>query len=289
MTSVLLSTLGTEPQVVTLALAELERQGEPIAEVVVVHTSPQSDERIRAAITDLERAFATGPRLRTYRLRKVELQRDGRPLADIADVEDIKAFYRALHQLIRDYKRRGWRVHLNIAGGRKPMAICGMIAAQLLFEPEDRLWYLLSSPEMVASRRLLPQPGDRYALVPIPVPLWSEGSPILTDLIRYDDPWEAVQAQRRLKEQEGWRRRREFLEHRLTPAERVLLEALVRHGGSSKELAARLHKSRRTVDHQFASIYRKARAFFSYSKGARIGRERLVAEFGRCFADKGAG
>lgn len=289
MVGVLLATLGTEPQVVTLALGELERQGEPIAEVVVVHTSPQRDERIRAAITDLERAFATGPPLQTYRLRMVELQRDGRPLADIADAEDIKAFYRALHQLIRDYKRRGWRVHLNIAGGRKPMAICGMIAAQLLFEPEDRLWYLLSSPEMVASRRLLPQPGDRYALVPIPVPLWSESSPILTDLIRYDDPWEAVQAQRRLKEQEIGQRRREFLEHRLTPAERGLLEALVRHGGSSKELAARLHKSRRTVDHQFASIYRKARAFFNYSRGARLGRERLVAEFGRCFADKGAG
>ncbi|MGQ9601211.1 MAG: CRISPR-associated ring nuclease [Candidatus Bipolaricaulia bacterium] len=289
MVGVLLSTLGTEPQVVTLALAELERQGEPLAEVVVVHTSLRSDERIRIAISELEQAFATEPHLQTYRFRKVELQRDGRPLADIADVEGIKAFYRALHQLIRDYKRRGWRVHLNIAGGRKPMAICGMIAAQLLFDPEDRLWYLLSSPELVASRRLFPRPEDHYALIQIPVPLWSDSSPILTDLIRYDDPWEAVQAQRRLKEQEGWRRRREFLEYRLTPAERELLEVLVRHGGSSKELAARLHKSRRTVDHQFASIYRKARAFFNYSRGARIGRERLVAEFGPYFADKGVG
>ncbi len=260
MSGVLFANLGTEPQAVTLALAELEQQGELIVEVVVIHTSSRDDERIRAAITDLERALAIEPRLQTYRLRMVELQRAGRPLTDITDGEDIKALYRTLHQLIWDYKRRGWRIHLNIAGGRKPMAICGMIAAQLLFEPGDRLWYLFSSAELVGSRRLFPQPGDRYTLVPIPVPLWSESSPILTDLFRYDDPWEAVQAQRRLKEQEAWQRRQEFLEHRLTPAERRLLAALVRHGGSSKELAARLHKSKRTVDHQFASIYRKDRA-----------------------------
>ena len=280
MTAVLLSTLGTEPQVVTLTLVELERRGEPIDEVVVVHTSARGDERIHKAIRELDRAFASEPRLRTYRFRKIEL-----PLPDIADEEGIKVVYRALHRLIQDYKRRGWRVHLNIAGGRKPMAVCGMVAAQLLFESEDRLWHLLSPPEMVTSRRLFPQPGDRYTLVSIPVPLWSEGSPILTELVRYDDPWEAVRAQRRLKEQEIRRRKREFLEYRLTPAERALLEALVRYGGSSKELAARLHKSRRTVDHQLSSIYRKLRRFHSYPKGVPIGRARLIKEFAPLLAE----
>jgi len=285
MPAVMIATLGTEPQVVTLALVELERWGELIDEVVVVHTSTQGDERIHAAVTELDRAFADDHRLQAYRYLRVVLKRDDLPLADIADEEGIKALYRTFHRLIQDYKRRGWRVHLSIAGGRKPMAVCGMLAAQLLFDPEDRLWHLLSPPEMVTSRRLFPQPGDRSTLVSIPVPLWSEGSPILTELVRYDDPWEAVRAQRRLKEQEIRRRKREFLEYRLTPAERRLLEVLVRHGGGSKELAARLGKSRRTVDHQLSSIYRKLRGFYGYPKGARIGRERLIKEFAPLLAE----
>lgn len=85
MVGVLVSTLGTEPQVVTLALAELERLGESIAEVTVVHTHPRGDERIHAAITKLEQAFATEPAFQNYRLRKVELQGDGQPLADTAN------------------------------------------------------------------------------------------------------------------------------------------------------------------------------------------------------------
>lgn len=50
----LVATLGAEPQVVTLALQALNRSGEAIAELVVVHTSA-SEERLDAAARALDR------------------------------------------------------------------------------------------------------------------------------------------------------------------------------------------------------------------------------------------
>ena len=41
-------------------------------------------------------------------------------------------------------KRAGHLVYLSIASGRKPMTVYGMVAAQLLFDEDDRVWHLLS-------------------------------------------------------------------------------------------------------------------------------------------------
>ena len=287
MSAVMIATLGTEPQVVTLALLELERQGDAVDEVVVVHTTGRRDERIEMAIADLDRAFAKEPRLARYRYRRALLEGDGRPLEDIAIEADVQVVFRTLYRLVHDYKRRGYRVHLNVAGGRKPMSIYGMVVAQLLFDEDDRLWHLLSDRGMVEARRLFPRPGDRFGLVPVPVPLWSETAPILTELARYDDPWEAIRQQRQLKRQETMRRRGEFLEHWLTPAEREVVEVAVRYGGTNAEIAARLNKQPKTVAHQLASVYQKLRAFLGYSKEVSVGRHRLMAEFGPYFELEG--
>ena len=148
MPAVLIATLGTEPQVVTLSLVELARRGhlspdgnrQPASEVVVVHTAGQ-DPEIQAAIETLDEAFATNLRLRSYQYQRVLLQGTDGPLTDVATRVDVIVLSQTLHQLVRDYKERGYTVHLNIAGGRKPMAIYGMLAAQLWFDDNDRLWY----------------------------------------------------------------------------------------------------------------------------------------------------
>ena len=63
--------------------------GDAVDEVVVVHTAGRRDERIVAAVADLDRAFAEEPRLARYRYRRVLLEGDGGPLEDIAIEADV--------------------------------------------------------------------------------------------------------------------------------------------------------------------------------------------------------
>jgi hypothetical protein len=72
---VLIATLGTEAQVVTLSLLELERLGFGVSEVVVVHTAAKRD-KIRESIERLDEAFADDPRLSCYHYRRELLQAD---------------------------------------------------------------------------------------------------------------------------------------------------------------------------------------------------------------------
>jgi len=73
---VLIATLGTESQVVTLSLLELERMGFDVGEVVVVPTAARAD-KIRESIERLDEVFQTDPRLRRYRYRLVSTGDDG--------------------------------------------------------------------------------------------------------------------------------------------------------------------------------------------------------------------
>jgi CRISPR-associated protein Csx14 len=52
---VLIATLGSEPQVVTLALDLLEQAGQVISEVIVLHTAGKA---MRAAMARLREEFA---------------------------------------------------------------------------------------------------------------------------------------------------------------------------------------------------------------------------------------
>lgn len=80
-------------------------------------------------------------------------------------------------------------IHLCIAGGRKPMAVYGMVTAQLLFDEDDRLWHLLSEGWRPGSERVMHlSPGDRTWLVPVPVLYWSAVSPALTELALRENP-----------------------------------------------------------------------------------------------------
>ncbi len=118
---VLIATLGTEPQVVTLALDLLRAKGYAIAEVIVVHTV---GEVVPPALLRLAEEFArTGAGV--YRPVPVEGQ-DG-PVEDIVTEANTAALLRTLYQVVLAEKRAGRLVHLSIAGGRKPMAVYGMV------------------------------------------------------------------------------------------------------------------------------------------------------------------
>ncbi|MCD6541521.1 helix-turn-helix domain-containing protein [Candidatus Bipolaricaulota bacterium] len=70
---------------------------------------------------------------------------------------------------------------------------------------------------------------------------------------------------------------RHFLAHILTPAERKAVKELVLRGGTNAEIARRLRKSPRTVEHQLESAFRKLREFLDWPEDFPISRNTLTS------------
>lgn len=278
---VLIATLGTESQVVTLSLLELERLGFSVGEVVVVHTDAQVD-KIREAIERLDKVFATDARLQRYNYRRELLQGERGPIADVTTAAKAEQVFGTLYRLVRQFKLRGSRVHLNVAGGRKPMSIYGMVTAQILFDERDRLWYLVSDEGLVKSRRLFPEPGDQYSLVRVPLVRWTDRSSLETGLARVETPQEALREQETLRRDMRYEL---FLKGELTPSEREVARLLAQ-GLSNEALAARRGARMNTVTKQVSAVYGKWRVFFGLAERAAV-RDAVVAELAGYFARKG--
>jgi CRISPR-associated protein Csx14 len=278
---VLVATLGTEPQVVTLAADLLAQQGCALAEVIVVHTAGSWVEPAVVRLREeLGRAGAVTSRF-------LEVTGPEGPVDDILTEDDVAALLRTLYRVVRDEKKAGGRVHLSIAGGRKPMAVYGMLVAQLLFDEGDRLWHLLSEGWRPGDRRVMhAQPGDRIWLVPVPVLRWSSVSPVATELALSDDPWEAIGAQRQMRAREEQQRQRDFVQHWLTPAEREVTR-LASQGLDNAAVANRLGKKEKTVANQLTSVYDKLHEWRGYRTDVPVSRAVLVAEFAEYFRREG--
>ena len=277
----LIATLGSEPQVVTLALDLLRTKGHLIAEVIVVHTGGKE---IQPALQQLVNEFASSSSCH-YRL--VPVEHEGWVVADFRTEEETAALLRTLYRIILAEKRSGRRVHLSIAGGRKPMAVYGMVVAQLLFDEDDHLWHLLTEDWRPGAERVMhTRPGDRASLISIPVLRWSTVSPVLTELAVHEDPWEALQVQQSLKHAEDRQRKRDFVQHVLTPAQRELVR-LVCKGFDNATLAQQLHKSEKTVANQLTTIYEKLHEWRGFRKDLPVSRAVLIAEFATYFVLEG--
>lgn len=122
---VLIATLGSEFQVVTLALDLLGLKGYPIAEVIVLHTA---GEPVRSAMARLDEEFAHSE-AGTY--RPVLVEGDHGPVADIATEKDVAALLRTLYRVMLAEKRAGHLVHLSVAGSRRPMTVYGIVVVNI--------------------------------------------------------------------------------------------------------------------------------------------------------------
>jgi DNA-binding CsgD family transcriptional regulator len=169
-------------------------------------------------------------------------------------------------------------VHLSIAGGRNSMVVYGASTAQMLFDPGDRLWHILSTADFERTGLMHRRRRPDATLVPIPVLQWSAISPVLTALVREQDPFRAIAAQEQLVKRQADRERERFLREALTAAEWRVLGDYVTHGGTDREIARRLAISHRTVSTHLHRIYGKMRAFFNYDP-AVVGRDTLMHQF----------
>jgi CRISPR-associated Csx14 family protein len=269
----LIATLGSEAQVVTLTLDALLKRGERVQRVIVVHTAPAT-ELIAASLARLLAELRSPVYSSSLDVENLILTGPSGPLADVDSTDGAAAAFTTLYRVVRAEKLAGRAVHLSIAGGRKTMTVFGMAVAQMLFDAEDRLSHLVSQGALLAEKRMHAGPGDECHLIEIPVLLWSAVSPVLTDLSQIDDPFAAVERQRALRLQESLEEARAFVLGSLSPAERRVVEQLVREGLSDQELAVRLSLSPRTVEKHLGEAYAKAGVHWGL---AGVDRTRLVA------------
>lgn len=270
----LIATLGSEPQVVTLAHDLLAARGRHAGRVVVVHTAPSS-EPIRSALTRLTQAFAdpAWPAYHGVRLTTVLLHDAfGRPLQDVDTPSGATAAFRAIYGQLRVVKQHALNpaggngadgcVDVCLAGGRKTMSAYAMVAAQLLFEDGDKLWHVVSAGEFLREKRLHPGPGDDAALIELPVLRFSDVSPLYSGVSDASDPFEAIRRGEVRARAQRLARARSFFYTRLSDAERTVVRLMVRDGLSDADMAASLALSTKTVAAHLAAAYRKAEQFY---------------------------
>jgi CRISPR-associated protein Csx14 len=142
---ILIATIGTKPQVVTTAVDLLLRDGCSLREVVVVHHSHENSP-VNAGLERLRAEFTGFPAYQLIHFMLYCISGPAVPLADIESEADAEAAFRGLYRLLLEVKRAEPTrpIHLSITGGRKVLAVYGMATAQLLFDDEDRLWYVLA-------------------------------------------------------------------------------------------------------------------------------------------------
>ncbi len=272
--SILIATLGSKAQIITLTLDLLQQQDHLPGEVVVVHTWRERFETAQALARLEVDLPLTYPQI-IY--RSFELYDESGPLRDVTAPQEVECAFRALYAEVRAAKLADRAVHMQIAGGRRTLTVFGMATAQMLFDEHDRLWHLSSHPALEDSGRLHIGPNEWARLIPIPVVLWGRLSPVFEELGTVADPFEAAERLRQLRLREKWDTARIFVLGSLTGAERRVVELLVREGLTDGELAQRLTVSPRTIEAHLREVYRKASDHWQIPA---VGRTQLVALLG---------
>ncbi|MEW6574626.1 MAG: CRISPR-associated ring nuclease, partial [Bacillota bacterium] len=264
---------------VTIALDCLLAQKRHVCEVAVVHTGGSG---IAKALAVIEGEFLKGvyPGIRP---RSVPVQSSQGLASDFCTEEDLRGLLRTLYREVRRARQNGYTVNLCISGGRKVMGITGMVVAQLLFGPDDRVWHLITEGwQPGAERRLHLPPEEKVWLVPVPVLRWSQAGELMRTAAELDDPAEVVTWYERLSREALIKQKGEFIRYRLTRAEREVVR-LACKGFDNAAIARKLVKSTQTVANQLRSVYGKLTEWLSYPEG-NVDRGRLIAEFAPYFA-----
>jgi len=278
MPEALIATLGVEPQVVTIALDSLLNQGKNIKEATVLYTEHPA---ILEALTILEEEFKAGAYPGISFHARVISSGDG-PVKDFQSEAELRGLLRTLYAEIRQARQKKQPIHLCISGGRKVMGVMAMTVAQLLFGPDDRVWYLITEGWKPGAGRQLHADGSvQTRLVPVPVLRWQEAGTLMQAVTELDDPREMLAWYHRLTKRAEEKRQDEFIKHWLTPAERRVTKLACR-GFDNATIAARLEKQEQTVANQLRNVYEKLREWLGFPD-YNVDRSVLIARFAPYF------
>lgn len=255
------ATLGQRPEAITVAFDRLNEQYR-YEGLAVLHTEPNSS-GISQAYADLRAVCRADYPTLQQRFHEITYP-DNTPLIDIEDQRSAEAYYRGVLRVLYGYKRRGWLLHLMLAGGRKAMSIYAMLAASAVFEPpHDRVWTVLSPDSMLAASGQFHIPvgmRDQVQLVELPLrpARIAPGTAVEALLERPISRLDAFLA-------------------KLTTAEREVAELLRRNPYATNEQLGKIgHKSGRTIENQLASIYDKLIGFLDFGETISDKRQALL-------------
>lgn len=235
--TVLVATLGSEPQVITLTLDALTARGVSVNRVVVVHTNPLLPP-IEDSLKALHQVFVVERHYEGILYVPHPLTDAHEILSDVTTPHQIEAAFGSLYALLKHHKTAGNIIHLCIAGGRKTMTIFALAVAQAILTTQDAVWHLVSSSNLIQSKAMHANNPADVQLVQVPfvnLSAESNASP------------------------------QKFL-LTLTAAEREIVKLLVREGLSNALLAQRLSKSPKTIANQLTGVYLKLQQYFGLSQ-----------------------
>lgn len=276
----MIATLGVEPQVVTIALDKLVSAGKNIQKVIVIHTEHPA---IKEALSVLEKEFISA--YPDFSLHAAAISGPNGYIKDLLSKSDLNCLLQTLYLVIRQERQEGRIIHLCISGGRKVMGVMAMVVAQLLFGPQDQVWYLITKGWAPGSNRHLhTDDAAQSQLVPVPVLRWREAGTLIETVGVLSDPQEVLTWYQRLTERAEEKRRDEFVKRWLTPAERQVAR-LACLGYSNAAIASELNKREQTVANQLGSIYEKLREWLDYPE-YNVDRSVLIARFAQYFNDR---
>jgi len=186
--SVMVATLGGQPQLVTFALDSLLARGEAVREVIVLYLSAEGS-RVNRALDKLSAEFVDDHY--TYwdhpcRLRPIPIQDGSSRLPDIRSDTDAIDAWQTLRDLMLTLKDERYHLHICVSGGRRIMALLITSLALLHFTHRDKLWHVYAPDDFQRradeGRIMHPQPEEGVTLLQVPlVPLGTQ-FPILREL-----------------------------------------------------------------------------------------------------------
>jgi len=269
--SILIATLGGQPQVVTFALDALLEQGEDIREVYVIHLSP-ANPRIRCSLQKLASEFPNDTyRGRRMRFRRIPVRLGTEEVLDIRSGVEAGAAWQTVYELIAGLKKQGHTLHVCVAGGRRLLALLALSAAMLHFGHQDKLWHIYTPDELRerASEGAIMHvnPEDGVRLIPVPMVPWGAYFPALR-MLAQATPEQLLAMQRRWVDETELRRCREVC-RRLTERARQVLKLLAQ-GYTPQEVAEKLCISIKTVDTYKGQIYAECRIAWGMPENAHI-------------------
>jgi CRISPR-associated protein (TIGR02584 family) len=157
MKTILLAVVGLSPQVITETLYALHQQQRTV-DAIHVMTTRRGREAIEWQLLS-PRSGRYFQYLEDYGLPADSIEfgygnihtivdEDGLEIDDIAGEHENELFLqKCLELTFRFTASDGSAVCFSIAGGRKTMSACLMVAAQLYARPQDRVYHVLVSPE----------------------------------------------------------------------------------------------------------------------------------------------
>lgn len=267
-TEILIATLGVSPQIVTITLDLLKKQNSDIQNIVSIYTNAiEVKKSLNCLDQELQRLEISH--------HPVLITGSNGPVDDFWTEADVNAFLQTIYREIKSYKQAGQLIHLMIAGGRKVMSAYALVAAQLLFDEDDRCWHLFSDfwqPGGDAKMHL--EPGDRSILVPIPVLRWPPMATVTVDLAFSDDPIQVINHRQELQQQDSDLRIKAFLRG-LRPAQRAVARLLA-EGLDNQSISDRRGTTPSTVTKQISAIFTEWRIFFNQPEKTPV-RDKIVA------------